>query len=114
MVSKVIALRECLVERLKLMEGRTLCYDLTIDQDELPGESKTAKCREPIAYLPRRDQLDRLITHLETSRIDLREALATIPGILPSETITGILKLSRMTLGTFEDGNALPYELPRL
>lgn len=193
MVSKVSALREILVESLNLEEFRTLCYDLSIDYDELPGESKTAKCRELIAYLQRRDQLDTLIAHLETSRTDLQEELAAIkslpvsartllvacaaivvvaiatylafgarpntpavptvttspsptatptstptpippfitdyvyeiddpwgpalvelevePGILPSETITGFLRLSRLALGTFENDDAPMYDV---
>lgn len=78
MVTKVSALRELIVESFNLEEIRTLCYDLRVSYDDLQGEGITAKSRELIAYLERRDRLDQLITYLENARSDLREELAAI------------------------------------
>jgi hypothetical protein len=38
-------------------ELRTLCFELDVDYDDLPAQGKTAKARELIAYLTRRDRL---------------------------------------------------------
>lgn len=47
------------------MEGAlTLIFEVGIDYDELPGETKTAKLRELIRYMERQDQLPRLLGHL--------------------------------------------------
>lgn len=64
-------LRQLLAERLSAEELRTICFDLGIDPDDLPGESKGAKARELIAYLTRRGALDRLTQWLAANRPDM-------------------------------------------
>ena len=49
---------------LTLEEVRTLVFELGIDYDELPGETKSGKLRELLLYLRRQEQLARLVSHL--------------------------------------------------
>ena len=44
-------LRNILVTYFSENEIRTLCADLRVDYDDLPGATKTDKAREMIAYL---------------------------------------------------------------
>jgi tetratricopeptide (TPR) repeat protein len=76
--SRTSKLGKLLVERFSGEEIRTLCYDLDIDYDALPGREKRAKSRELVAFLRRRDRLGDLIAHLERSRPDLREQLEAV------------------------------------
>jgi hypothetical protein len=50
-------LRQVLAERFSDGELRTLCFDLGIEYDDLPGEGKADKARELVAYLERRDRI---------------------------------------------------------
>jgi len=54
-------LRQILAGRLDDGELRTLCFDLGIDYDDLPGEGKANKARELIAYLERRGLVPELV-----------------------------------------------------
>lgn len=62
------ALREFIVNRYDLEELRTLCMDIDVPYDDLRGEGKTAKARELIAYLKRRNRLNDLIHYLQQDR----------------------------------------------
>lgn len=61
-------LRQNISNRFSTEEIRTLCFDLEIDFDALPGEGKDAKVRELIALCQRQDQLPQLITTLQQYR----------------------------------------------
>lgn len=61
-------LRRVLTERFDLEELRNLCFDLGIDFDNLRGEGKAAKARELVAYLQRRQELERLIVAIRRER----------------------------------------------
>jgi len=63
-VHRLVALREAIVQRFGLEELRTLCQDVGVDYDDLPGEGKTAKARELVARLERRGELERLVVAL--------------------------------------------------
>jgi hypothetical protein len=67
-VTDPVALRELIANSYNLEEIRTLCSDLAVDYDDLGGEGKTAKARELIAYLRRRNRLDDLIGYLRKDR----------------------------------------------
>lgn len=56
-----VALRLVLARRYNLEELRTLCFDLGVEFDDLPGEGKTAKIRELIKQCRRAGMLDDLI-----------------------------------------------------
>ncbi len=54
-------LRQILTQYFDAGELRTLCFDLGVDYDDLPGEGKANKARELISYLERRDRVHGLI-----------------------------------------------------
>ena len=64
-------LRKILASRLSQGELETLCFDLGIDFDDLPGETKSDKARELIEYIDNRDQISRLIEVLKLQRPDI-------------------------------------------
>lgn len=53
-------LREFIIKRFSREELRTLCTDLNVDYDSLPGEGHAAKARELVLYMQRHDRLDEL------------------------------------------------------
>jgi len=55
-------------------ELHTLCFDLGIDYESLPARGKAGKAREIIAYLERRDEINKLIDQCSMLR----------PGVLAS------------------------------
>lgn len=60
-----------LSSRFDLEELRTLCFDLGIDYDDLRGEGKTAKARELILRMQRRQQVENLIKTIRDTRPDI-------------------------------------------
>jgi hypothetical protein len=63
-----VSLRRALVQHFSLEELRTLCFDLHLDFDELPGTSKSDKTRELVQYWQKRNQLDRLVEAIRYER----------------------------------------------
>lgn len=57
----LVNLRQMLNARFDEGELRTLCFDLSVEYDTLPGAGKQDKTRELIAYLDRHDRIDDLI-----------------------------------------------------
>ena len=57
----LIQLRQVLTTRFGAGELRTLCFDLGMDYDDLPGEGKASRARELVGYLARRDRIADLI-----------------------------------------------------
>ncbi len=53
-------LRDFITKYFDYNELRDLCFDLGIDHESLPGESKSAKARELVAYCQRRNRLAEL------------------------------------------------------
>ena len=51
-----------------LDEIKTLCFDLGVDYDDIPGKAKEGKIRELISYFGRRQELDRLLAKLQELR----------------------------------------------
>ena len=64
-------LRQVLAERFDEGELRTLCFDLGIEYDDLPGKGRADKARELVAYLERRDRIPDLIEIGERIRPDV-------------------------------------------
>ena len=58
----LIRLRQTLTGRFDVGELRTLCFDLGLDYDDLPGEGRASKARELIRYLERRGRIPDLVT----------------------------------------------------
>jgi hypothetical protein len=67
----LIKLREILTTRFSDSELRTLCFDMGIDYENLPGRGKSDKARELISYLARRNQIERLIEVGRRQRSDI-------------------------------------------
>lgn len=61
-------LRRALVQYFDLEELRTLCFDLQVDFDSLPGNNKGAKARELVIYWQNRGQLQRLVDAIRHER----------------------------------------------
>lgn len=55
------ALRLRLVERYSLSEIRVLCFDLGLEYDRLPGETRDEKGMELIAFMERNGRFDELL-----------------------------------------------------
>jgi len=66
-----IKLRQILTERFDEGELRTLCFDLGVDYDGLPGRGKAEKARDIVAYLERREQLQELVEVGRQHRSDI-------------------------------------------
>lgn len=81
-------LHRLLAKYFDLEDLRTLVFDLGVEWDELAGETKSARARELIAHLQRRDRLSDLITAIATSRSDLAQELqavtSTVQTVEPS------------------------------
>jgi hypothetical protein len=58
---QLVRLRQILDSLFNEAELRTLCFDLGVDYDALPGEEKASKARELIAYLNRRGLVPDLV-----------------------------------------------------
>lgn len=89
-------LHRLIVERLSLSDLRTLCFNLGINYDDLPGEAMSDKTRELILEMGRRRQLEHLLTDITQTRPDLAEepilrtdpaALDTLYDWLPKRTV---------------------------
>jgi hypothetical protein len=55
-----VKLRQVLVKGFNESELKTLCFDLGVDYDSLPGEHKDDKARELVAYFERRLRISKL------------------------------------------------------
>ncbi|MCB9006407.1 MAG: SUMF1/EgtB/PvdO family nonheme iron enzyme [Ardenticatenaceae bacterium] len=58
---KLTQLRKLLIQHFSLDELRVLCFDLGLEYEELPGDTRTTKMHGLIEYLQRRGELPRLL-----------------------------------------------------
>lgn len=63
-----VVLRHALIDYFDMEELRTLCFDLGVDFDALPGKGKGGKARDLIIYWQRRDELHRLVEAVRYER----------------------------------------------
>ena len=61
-------MRELIDQHFNDSELRSLCFDLDVDYDGLPGETKSDKSRELIAYCKRHGRIRDLMTELKQQR----------------------------------------------
>ena len=54
-------LRQAIAAHFNEGELRTLCFDLLVDYENLPGEGKDDKARELVAYFQRRGRISALV-----------------------------------------------------
>jgi hypothetical protein len=59
--ARLTRLREILDTRFNREELRTLCFDLGLDYDDLPGEGRAAKARELVACMHQLDRIPDLV-----------------------------------------------------
>lgn len=64
-------LRQLLVQNFNVDEFRTLCFDLGIDYDDLPGETLGAKARELLLYCERHDLVNQLLEICRQERVNI-------------------------------------------
>jgi hypothetical protein len=89
-----LKLRQLLTTHFNEGELRTFCFDLGIDYDDIPGNTKTNKVTEIITYLERRNQLTDLLIIGQSLRSDIPWKIATnqsdlnaiIPNIPPEQS----------------------------
>lgn len=85
----IAILRQILVDRFSFSEMRDICFDLEIDDENLPGESKGDLAREMIRYLERRGRVAELWEMIKELRPDTAAVLkADLP---PSSASSSIL-----------------------
>lgn len=70
---RLTRLRQLLLNRYSVEELQTLCFDLALDYDMLPGRGKEGKARELLAYLDRRNRLPELLDLMRRTRPDIQE-----------------------------------------
>ena len=79
-LERLTQLRQTLETHFNQSELRTLCFDLGVDYDGLPGESKGDKARELLGYLERYSRLPDLIKLGQVQRPDISwEELPQVP-----------------------------------
>jgi hypothetical protein len=64
-------LRQILEARFSVGELKTLCQDLAIDYENIPGETKADRARELVSYYERRGDIDPLRAAIRASRPDI-------------------------------------------
>ena len=67
----LVELRRLLVQQFDINELRTVCFDMNIDYEGLPGDGKGAKVRELLAFLERRGRIHELVDTIKQVRPDV-------------------------------------------
>jgi len=68
---RLTRLREILDARFSREELRTLCFDLGLDYDDLPGEGKAARARELVVHMQQLGRISYLIRAAARMRSDV-------------------------------------------
>lgn len=76
-------LHRIIVDHYDREELKTLCFELGVNYDALPGEGTAAKARELILYIGRRHELERLLGALRAP-LDEGWDVATLYAVLPA------------------------------
>ncbi len=67
----LIELRDIVIRRFNISELKTLCFDLSVEHEDLPGEGKFGKAQELVAYCQRRSRIPELIKKGQRQRPDI-------------------------------------------
>ena len=78
--AKLVQLHQRILKHFDEDELRTLCFDLGVNYDDLPGEARTGKARELVAFLDRRERLAELEARL--TELEQASAAPLTPGNL--------------------------------
>ena len=87
--SAAIQLRQALLTYFDVSDLESLCFDLGVDYDALPGEGKAARVVELIEYCARTGRVVELIDHCAGMRpnvgwAEIRSAAISTPGLFQS------------------------------
>ena len=82
--SDLTYLHNFLVEHFDGEELKTLCFELRVDYDSLPGQGKAAKARDLILQIEQQGELGQLLAALKRRRPNLfdRAGLSTDPAVV--------------------------------
>jgi hypothetical protein len=69
--AQLVQLRRVLVRQFDVSDLHTLCFDMNVDYEGLPGDGKGAKVRELLAFLERRGRIGELIGTIRQVRPDV-------------------------------------------
>ena len=111
-----IELRDLITVHYNDSELRTLCFDLNVDYDTLAGEEKSAKVRELISFLHRRNRLTELTNTIARNRPDITlsnlisDEVSATSSTLPSPTPIH----SNDSVRELKNNNGLDQPLPPL
>lgn len=83
-------LRQVVTQSFDDEELHTLCADLGIDYDSLPGEGKAAKARELVSYMERRGQTHTLVAACYSQRPNSFWREAMDAAIVPARVATAL------------------------
>jgi hypothetical protein len=105
-------LRQMLAEYFSEGDLRTLCFDLGMDYDDLPGQGKANKARELVAYLDRRGRIPELVGMCQELRPNVawgesRDRDGKVPSPSTARSAGMDYELGLQTLGTCLSGDAL-------
>ncbi len=95
-----------LQERFNLVELRTLCFQLNIDFDNLPGDTRQEKTLQLITFCERRESVASLVTEILEMRADIH-----IIEELPEDCIRGIGLQGQMDNSEQNDGQSAYIQL---
>jgi hypothetical protein len=66
-----VMVQQLLVEYFSLEDIRTLCFEMGVDFDDLPGEGKKGKSRELVIYCRNRAMVDKLVNKIRAARSEM-------------------------------------------
>ena len=108
-----VALHQHLVKQFTLDEIRTLCFELGIDFDVLPGEGKESKARELVIYCRNRAMLEQLAQRTRMARPPLDRASATFSPVAASAREVTPAQWLYNLVQTFNKNRHQPYTIQR-
>ena len=110
----LIRLHEILTHRFDDGELRTLCFNLGVDYDDLPGDGKVNKARELVAHCERRDDIPELLKTIKQLRQDISwvDMFDLLPKV--ADDAAGVRYEAAQKLATLKDRSTVPILVHRL
>jgi hypothetical protein len=114
------ALRTALTQHFNEGELRTLCADLGIDYENLPGDAKSDKARELVAYAERYGRTAELLTYVRRERPHLSLPAAPPVAAPPADSLSrsrtpwmvGAIAVALIAIGAAAALQFLPANAP--
>ena len=108
-------LRQQLSDRFNLDELQTLCFNMHIRYEDLPGDTISAKTRELVIFCYRHGQIPQLLDECKRQRQDVtweRPAKTGAPDQLPDDWIDSLLGFYRL-VKAFNRNRSQPFSNQR-